>query len=95
MSYRSPKAMPIPGSDRIYRAPSSLRKITQLVKRMLAIVAALDSVEAMTLRDKRRILSAQSNAVHNESNGIAGQVLNYPRPQNKVQPDSQTERLAS
>jgi len=59
MFYSSPKAMPVPGADKIYRAPSRLQRIKHLVKRMLAVVAALDSAEAMTLPGKRRILSAQ------------------------------------
>ncbi|GMQ84031.1 MAG: hypothetical protein BMS9Abin06_0781 [Gammaproteobacteria bacterium] len=77
------------------RAPSRLERIVRLVKRMLAVAAALDSAEAMTLRDKRRILSAQLNAIHQETTGVAGQILDYPQRQNKVQQDSRTERLAS
>jgi len=40
------------------RGPSRLERIARLIKRMLPVAAALDSAEAMTLRDKRRILSA-------------------------------------
>ncbi|GMQ89338.1 MAG: hypothetical protein BMS9Abin09_0812 [Gammaproteobacteria bacterium] len=49
------------------RIPSRLDQTVRLVKRMLSVVAALDSAEAMTLRDKTRILSAQLNAVPSES----------------------------
>jgi hypothetical protein len=61
---------------------------------MLAVVAALDSAEAMTLRDKRRILSAQLNAVQQENTGATGQVISYPQRQNQTQPDPRTEQLA-
>jgi len=52
MSNPLPKAIPV---------PSRLERIVGLVQRMLTVVAALDSTEAITLRDKRRILSAQLN----------------------------------
>jgi len=77
------------------QVPSRLERIVGLVKRMLAVVAALDSTEAMTSRDKRRILSSQLNAVHDRSSGITGQVLDYPQRRNQPQPDPQTKRLAS
>ncbi len=76
-------------------APSHLQRIVCLVKNMLAVVAALDSAEAITLRDKRRILSTQLEAVHRESPGVTGQVLEYPQERNQAQADLQTERLAS
>ena len=75
--------------------PSRLQRIVCCVKNMLAVVAALDSAEAITLRDKRRILSTQLEAVHRESPGVTGQVLEYPQQRNQAQSDPQTERLAS
>jgi len=91
----SPKATPIPGADRVCRMPSRLQQITQLIKRMLTVVAALDTAEAITLGDKRRILSAQPNAIHRENTGITAQVLDYPQAQKDVRQSSRTERLAS
>jgi len=71
-----------------------LQRIKHLVKRMLAVVAALDSAEAITSRDKSRILSAQLNAIHQETAGATGQILDYPQRQSKVRSGSRTERLA-
>lgn len=76
-------------------APSRLAKIFRVVKRMLAVAAALDSAEAITLRDKRRILSVQMRAVHKEDIGMTGQIVDYPQQRNQVQPGLQSERLAS
>ncbi len=86
MSNPLPKAIPV---------PSRLKRIVRLIKRMLTVVAALDSTEAMTLRDKRRILSAQLNAIHQETPGVASQILDYPQRQNKVRQGLRAERLAS
>ena len=86
MSYTLPEAT---------LAPSRLQRIVCLVKNMLAVVAALDSAEAITLSDKRRILSTQLGAVRRESPGVPGKVLEYPQQRNQAQLDTQTERLAS
>ena len=72
MSYALPEAT---------LTPSRLQRIVCLVKNMLAVVAALDSAEAITLRDKRRILSTQLHTARPDNNGVAGQSLDHPQQQ--------------
>jgi len=76
------------------QVPSRLARITRLAKRMLAVVAALESAEAMTLRDKRRILSRQLSTVRHKGGEPTVQVVDYPLQPKQPQPDLRVKWLA-